>query len=229
VCDQEGHRAVQLTRFGGPFPGSPRWSPDGRRIAFDLRAQGNADVYVIDADGATPRRLTTDPATESVPSWSRDGKSLYFTSNRTGSFQIWMMPAGGGPAVQVTHGGGYESVESADGTYVYYSKDRRVPGIWRVPAGGGEETLVLDHDRAGILRYWSVKPNGIYFATAESPAHPVIRLFDLLTRRTSVIATLDKPLLVGTPGLSLSPDARWLLYAQVDQSGSDLMLVENFR
>src|SRR5206468_12354676 len=60
ICDREGHHEEQLTSFGGPVPGSPRWSPDGRWIAFDcLKDDGNYDLYVISADGGVPRRLTT--------------------------------------------------------------------------------------------------------------------------------------------------------------------------
>jgi len=47
---------------------SPRWSPDGYWIASDSRHDGNPEIYLIAAQGETPRRLTDDPATDVAPS-----------------------------------------------------------------------------------------------------------------------------------------------------------------
>ena len=55
VCDSDGSNAQQLTSFGGALTGTPRWSPDGKQIAFDSRAGGEANVYVIDANRGVPR------------------------------------------------------------------------------------------------------------------------------------------------------------------------------
>jgi Tol biopolymer transport system component len=88
--------------------GSPRWSPDGRWIAFDSTAAGSPDVYVIGAAGGTPRRLTMEPLADIEPSWSHDGKWIYFVSDRGGQSHIWKAPFAGGPARQLTQGDGGE-------------------------------------------------------------------------------------------------------------------------
>jgi dipeptidyl aminopeptidase/acylaminoacyl peptidase len=82
-----------------------RWSPDGRWIAFDSRAAGNPNIYVISAQGGVPRRLTSEPFGHFMPSWSPDGKRIYFKSDRSGSDQIWWIPASGGSLTQLTHRG----------------------------------------------------------------------------------------------------------------------------
>src|SRR5262249_47982054 len=152
ICDSDGRRPVLLSSFDRGRTGSPRWSPDGRWIVFDGRVEGNVDIYVVSADGGKPRRLTTDPSVEFVPSFSRDGQWIYFCSNRTSPIQIWKVPAAGGSAIQITTGGGFDNVESQDGKFLYYSKQRGQPGIWRVPVGGGKEEMVVDHHRAGLWR-----------------------------------------------------------------------------
>jgi len=232
VCEADGSNPVPLTRFGDSSrddPGSPRWSPDGRYVAFDLFAEGQRDIAVVSAEGGRVRRLTREASQECIPSWSTDGRWVYFTSDRSGSYQIWKVPAQGGEALPVTKGGGYDSLESPDGKFLYYTKGREVPGIWRVPVGGGQETLVLDHHRAGYWRAWDVVAEGIYFATAEVPSRPVIEFFSFATGRVTQIAQLEKPIFTTMAGLTVSPDQRWLVYVQIDQSGSDLMLVENFQ
>jgi len=226
VCDREGRNPIQLTKTGVPTTGSPRWSPDGRQIAFDCMLEGNRDIYVISANGGKPRRLTTETSEDLCPSWSRDGQWVYFGSSRSGSLQIWKLPAEGGQPALVTRQGGFEGIESPDGKFFYYAKGRRLPGVWRIPVEGGAETPVLDDHQAGFWRAWTVTEQGIYFATAENPSRPLIELFSFATGKVTQIAALEKPFVLC---LSVSPDGRWLIYTQLDQSGGDIMLMENFR
>jgi Tol biopolymer transport system component len=230
VCSSDGRNAKQITAFRSPQTvGSPRWSPDGRQIVFDTRAAGNADIYIISAEGGKPRRLTTEESEDMVPSFSHDGSWIYFCSNRSGSQQIWKLPAAGGQAVQVTRQGGFDNMESPDGHYLYYAKGRGVSGIWRVPIAGGEETLVLDHHRAGAWRYWAVVPQGIYFLTAETAEHPLLEFFNFATNKIVPIITLEKKIASQSSSLSVSPDGHTLIWSQLDQEGSDIMLLDNFR
>ena len=234
VCDSDGTNA-RLLFDGGPYvTGSPRWSPDGRWIAFDTRSNDpakawNPSIYVISAEGGQFRRLTTDPAGGVAPSWSHDGRWIYYASTRSGNLEIWKMPAAGGAAAQVTRTGGFEGFETADGQYLYYLKGRAVPGIWRVPTGGGEEVAVINRDQAGLWRCWRVAGGGIYYATAAPPLGPRLEFMDLATRHVREISRMQKAPDLTIPGLAVSPDGRRLLYAQYDQSGSNIMMVEGFR
>lgn len=229
ICNSDGSAPVQLTSFAGAATGCPRWSPDGQNIAFDSNPEGNADIFVIGVEGGSPRRLSWERSEDIAPSWSRDGRWIYFTSNRGGQFQIWKMSVEGGNPTQVTRQGGYVSVESPDGKYLYYTKGHTTPGIWRVPVEGGEETMVLDTLKAGFLRYWAVVDQGIYFATRATSPRPTILFFSFASGQLTEVLTLEKPLLVGAPGLSVSPEGRWLIFAQIDRSESDIMLVDGFR
>jgi len=228
VCGSEGEHPTQLTAFRGPLAGTPRWSPDGRQIVFDCRPDGNADIFVINSEGGRPRRLTSEPTEEIVPSWSRDGRWIYFCSTRTGQTQIWKMPSAGGAATQMTKQGGHEAFESPDGRWRYYTKGRGLPAIWRMPVAGGEETLVYDFRQPGS-RLWTITSEGLYFAVTESSARPAINFFNFSTGKVTSVVSLEKRLPQGGSGLSVSPDGRWLLFPQVDQCGSDIMLLENFR
>lgn len=229
VCDSDGSHPVQLTFFDGPAAGTPRWSPDGQQIVFDAHPAGNADIYVISAEGGKPRRLTLGPFHNVMPSWSRDGRWIYYCSNRSGAFQTWKVPAAGGQAMQVTKQGGFEAFESPDGKLLYYTKGRGAGGIWRMPVEGGEEMQVPELLNAGYCRYWAVLDDGIYFVSQEASSRPAIKFFSFATHRVTPIGVLEREPLQGPPGLTVSPDGRWVLYVQVDQSISDIMLVENFR
>jgi dipeptidyl aminopeptidase/acylaminoacyl peptidase len=88
----------------------PQTSPDGRYLAFVLSETNMdtnkrpTDLWLLDLDakGATPRRLTQNPANDSNPRWSADGKSIYFLSARSGTSQVWRLQLAGGEATQVT-------------------------------------------------------------------------------------------------------------------------------
>jgi tricorn protease len=60
----------------------PKFSPDGKTIAFTGDYDGNTDVFVMPAAGGEPRRLTYHPAADLVTGWTPDGKKVLFRSNR---------------------------------------------------------------------------------------------------------------------------------------------------
>ena len=74
----------------------PSWSPDGkRRLPSCLLCTGNRDIYVMDAAGKNPQRLTKNRLDDFSPSWSPDGKRIAFTSFRGGTSDIYVMDADG--------------------------------------------------------------------------------------------------------------------------------------
>ncbi|MDQ3175258.1 MAG: hypothetical protein M3Q91_16370, partial [Acidobacteriota bacterium] len=232
VCEADGSNPIQLTSMGEVSPGSALWSPDGRQIAFDAQAEVNNDdirhIHVVNAEGGPPRRITTGASYDGMPSWSKDGRSIYFASNRSGGWQVWKVPVEGGEAVQLTKNGGFRTYESPDGKFIYYSK-LDASGLWRIPVEGGEESLVLDQPQAGYWHAWVVVDRGIYFIKPEPKPPATIEFFSFATRRVTRIASLEKESFKWGSTLAISPDERWILYTLLDQSGSDIMLVENFR
>jgi Tol biopolymer transport system component len=75
--------------------GSPAWSPDGSRIAFSSERDGNAEIYVMKADGSGMTRLTHTSADERDPAWSPDGRTIAFITGRTGKTELSTMKPDG--------------------------------------------------------------------------------------------------------------------------------------
>lgn len=84
--------------------GQPRWSPDGRKLVFVSRRDGNREVYVINADGSAQRNLTRNPVADSDPAWSPDGRKIAFFSTRDGETAIYVMNADGSGQRSITRG-----------------------------------------------------------------------------------------------------------------------------
>jgi Tol biopolymer transport system component len=231
IANADGSSPLPLTTL--EITGSPRWSPDGRRIAFDAIAGGNADIYVVEVAGGPPQRLTTSPSEDIVPGWSADGRWLYFTSNRGGDRQIWKMPVGqpGGEdkAVQLTRQGAFYAVESPDGRFLYYAKERALETtIWRVPVEGGEETPLFEPALSGWGNL-ATTSQGLYFVHRQEQESKeprwVVMFLPIGEGAPHELVELPRFPTLGGPGLSVSPDGRWILTGQVDIE-SDLMLVQ---
>jgi len=105
-ADGSGKTRVTLDRPASFFKfadlGGPAWSPDGTKLAFANSRDGNAEIYVIDAGGGNPQRLTTNSSQDVFPSWSPDGTMIAFASNREGNFEIYVMNADGSNQKQIT-------------------------------------------------------------------------------------------------------------------------------
>jgi Tol biopolymer transport system component len=71
----DGTRLRKLTNEHGAMNEDPRWSPDGRLLAFTRREHfgAQADIYVMRADGADRKRLTQSPLDDLAPAWQPDG------------------------------------------------------------------------------------------------------------------------------------------------------------
>ena len=81
--------AVNLTVESESNDAFPDFSPDGRRIVFRSMRDGNAEIYVMDADGANVQRLTHHEATDTMPAFSSGGDRVAFTSFRDGNFELY--------------------------------------------------------------------------------------------------------------------------------------------
>jgi Tol biopolymer transport system component len=223
VSGSDGLNAIQVTSIGHGENEWPTWSPNGEFIAFNSNISGTYDIYVVNSRGGKPRALTTSASLDCAPSWSRNGKWIYYQSNRSGTFQIWKIPAQGGTPIQVTKRGGARPEVSGDGKFIYYAQP---DGIWRVPADGGEETLVvLDGIPESDYGHWAEANGGLYFL-ARNNSRATLKFLNFETRRISAIMPVEKPWDVSA--LAVSPDGHSIYFDQIDESGSDLMWVENF-
>jgi TolB protein len=103
----------------------PRWSHDGRRIAFSsTRGQkGNLDIFVMNADGGGVTRLTDHAAAEQGPVWAADDKSLFFTGERDGRGEIYRVWLDSRRVDRITSGinRAIMPATSRDGRYLAYA------------------------------------------------------------------------------------------------------------
>jgi TolB protein len=148
----------------GPLTMGGVYSPDGTRIAFTASQNGGTtDVWVADADGGNPRRLTREPSDDLSPCWSPDGKRIAFVSNRPGSPQIYVMNADGGNPVRLTFQGNYNQTPqwSPRGDLIAFTArdERKVFDVFTVsPDTGKVERVTQNQGATNEEPTWA--PNG---------------------------------------------------------------------
>lgn len=102
VLDVKGGEPTPLT--AGLLAQWPRWSPDGRRIAFmNLVEENNVDIFVLELDSGERVNVTNDPARDMWPTWSPDGTRIAFVSQQDNAQgEIYVVNADGSDLQRLT-------------------------------------------------------------------------------------------------------------------------------
>jgi Tol biopolymer transport system component len=132
--------ATQLTT-GQADDRAAAYSPDGTRLVFDSLRDGNTEIYVMNADGSNPHRLTDDPGEDWGAAWSPDGTQIAFNSNRTGNMQVYVVNGDGTGLTRLTHDNAddREAIWSPDGSRIAFeSINGSEHQIWSMAADGSD-------------------------------------------------------------------------------------------
>ncbi len=134
VLPMSGGQARRLTH-GTAFDVQPRYSPDGRHIAFTSDRGGGDNLWIMPAGGGDAWQVTDESfRLVNGPAWTPDGEYLlgrkHFTSTRSlGAGEVWMYHRTGGAGLQLTkrkndqQDQGNDIAVSPDGRYVYFGED----------------------------------------------------------------------------------------------------------
>jgi Tol biopolymer transport system component len=212
----------QLTHFGNAYIHTPKFSPDGKRIAFSAPQAGHFNLYLVDRNG-TLSRLTNVSANDMSPAWSRDGRTLYFASDREAGWRPWKVDIADGAAVQISR-------TPARAVYVEGESELLVVD----PVKGGLHRIELERPDAPATRLiagivpsdWAnvaLKGTSIFYISREPPDRAVLRRFDRASGRDTALATLDD--FYFRSGLAVANDDT-LVYAVTRTDDVSLMLLE---
>jgi len=172
---------LEAGRPGTPAPflrstrldSEPRFSADGKRLAFHSSRSGTNEVWTCGADGAGPAQLTfTERAISSGARWSPDGRRVVFISNPEGNMDLYLTTSNGREPVRLTQSPSHDTAPSwsRDGTWVYFASNREdgfqvwkmkpEPGAApvRVTRGGGYAAL----ESADGKTLFYVRPDATY-------------------------------------------------------------------
>ncbi len=162
----------------------PRFSPDGTRIAFSGRYDGNLDVFVVPSTGGEPFRVTHHPGVDRLIGWTPDGQRLLFASNRESGIsavtQFYLVsPEGGLPERLPVPYGAFGAISDDGRTLAYTTKNVEArtwkryrgglaPDIWLFDLETFESSNLTDHEANDYQPMWF--GDTIYFLSDRGPA-----------------------------------------------------------
>ncbi len=155
-----GEEAQRLTKNKGRIA-HPKFSPDGKWIAYIATEEGVPDIYVIPATGGEPRRLTFWGATWQFVGWSPDSTQILFASNAWQPFRhitkIYAVPLEGGDPVELPYGLALSVAYEPNGKGVLIGRNTTDYARWKRYRGGTVGVLWID--RSGRGKFTRLLPN----------------------------------------------------------------------
>jgi Tol biopolymer transport system component/DNA-binding winged helix-turn-helix (wHTH) protein len=226
VAEADGSAPRQLTHGPNRDEASPKWSPDGKRIAFDSHSvDGHYHIRVVDAEGGATTRLTFGPEDQNLPFWSRDGQWVYYASGHGQG--IARVPArGGAPEPIITGGSGLIASESTDGRSILFQPKEGDSSLLERSLAGGPVRQVLPCVQAGAF---AVQAKGIYYIPCGAGPDPVVHLLGASDHRDRPVFSLKAYGAYAGWRLSVSPDGNAMLYTTKVSMRGDLWMIEHFR
>jgi Tol biopolymer transport system component/predicted Ser/Thr protein kinase len=208
---------------------TPRFSPDGRMLAFIHSPNFLIDdIYLVPTAGGEPKRLTFDNRQIAGLTWTSDGREIVFSSNRGGPYGLWRLPVSGGspeplPAIGEN---AEEPAISRHGSHLAYTYLRTNRNIWRAPgpsstAKSSAPTKFIASTRSQSSPQYSPDGGKIAFASDRSGS-PEIWVCDS-ERQNPVQLTNFGRTITDTP--RWSPDGRYIAFDSRAEGSSDIYVI----
>ena len=173
--DYDGARAVTLLQSREPIL-SPRYAPDGKRIAYVSFEQKRPRIFIQYVDTGRREQLTNFEGLNGAPAFSPDGNRLAFVLSKDGNPEIYVMDLGSRGLTRVTNSPAIDTEPfwGKDGSTLYFTSDRGgKPQIYKTTVGSGnaervtfvgnynanpklsadEKTLVMIHRQEGFTNF----------------------------------------------------------------------------
>ena len=222
----EPYEVTRLT-FAAGNDGLPALSPDGKKIAFSSKRDGNTEIYIMDAGGQNQKRITNNPAMEYMPSFSPDGKTLVYISDRSGNGDIYLFDLQTQKERRL-NADKFDDVLpmfSPDGDEMFFLSDSGTFwGLWRISLkkGSPPQQVITDPQEKGDKDYFNIVSGQVLYQQGQEN-QKVLKLWPLAGGESRQIRCPS--FRSGIPTV-LSSDRRYLLYTSSRQGNDEVYLYD---
>ena len=210
----------------GPGPHrDAAWSPNGNEIVFS----GWDDLWIVNAKGGVPERLTKRGVRDREPAWSPDGRTIYFASYREGKSALWRVDRRTGAIDRLSVGTGQESKPNvaADGSRIVYCTHSATDDendIVLLDRVSGKETIFAG-ESDDVMPALSADESFLVFSSNRQDSK-----YDLWKQRLAQRQPVGVPeRITDQPGNAsrpaISPDGKWIAYYRVDSDLRTLWVI----
>ena len=209
VADADGADPQTVVSSNEPIL-SPKWSPDGMRLAYVSFEQKKPIVYVQNMVNGRRAAIANFRGSNSAPAWSPDGRRLAVTLSRDGNSQIFIMNAEGGEVRRVMSSPGIdtEACFTPDGQSLLFTSDRGgSPQIYRLNIASGTVERVTFDGSYNVSPRALPDGKGIVYVRRDGGRFQ-IAILDYATRQTQVLTQGPDD-----ESPSIAPNGKMILYA----------------
>ena len=224
VADSDGYNPQVVARSHEALL-SPKWSPDGTRIAYVSFESGDSAIYIQNISTGARQLLSARKGINGAPAWSPDGTKLAMALSYTGNPEIYVMDLASRAETRLTRSLAIntEPVWSPDGQSVYFTSDRSGrPQIYRVSASGGTPERISFQGQQNLNAAVSYDGKQIAMVQANGNVYRIAIMDQSLGGQVRFISPgpIDE-----SP--SFAPNASMLIYAATDGTRDVLYAVSN--
>ncbi|MEW6567871.1 MAG: S9 family peptidase [Chloroflexota bacterium] len=207
----------------------PRWSPDGRQLAFLSNRSGWRQLLLLDPSSGSIRALTQVAADVQTFDWSPDGRWIAYVVNRSGSGELWMCSSETGEARALCTRSGWHSLPrwlpDGAGLIVEFESPQVPPDLWRIDSATGQPAQLTDSMPAALRAASLVMPEFVRYPSSGDANIP-----GFLFRPMGASATNRCPALVYPHGGPTSEYVlRWDVVVQWLVAKGYAVLAPNYR
>ena len=152
------------------FDDAPRFSPDGKSLAFLTNRAGGQEIFVMNADGTNKRNITNDPDLDLEFDWSPDGQRIAFTRLVGSTYRVMIVDVDGSNAVQESDStlNARYPVWSPNGGMLAYSRlmSGTNPPAWQIVTrdlNSGTVQIISDSSASAVFPHWSTDSKRVYY------------------------------------------------------------------